>query len=581
MPSSPPKAAITDLASHFESLPDPRVVGRTAYPLLTIVVMAVVALLGGVNGWDAMADFAADHRECFAKFLPLPGGTPSAGSFRRVLSALRPEPFARCVEAWVSEVVGALAGEAIAVDGERPRRAGKRAPVWMPAALHRVHVWATGQRLLLAQTAVEGTPQEPAALLKLLGLLDARDAVVTGDANFCTRAVAEAIVEAGAGYVLRLKRNREAMFDAAEAAFQRLTVEEGAWVEVRHHRETSAGHGRTEAREGWSIAASAVPGLSDLLPGVRSVTRIVRTRVTGRGEVSRDDGFYVSCLRPRVRRIMRAATPCVTLPSSSRSSRWRPVAGGRGDHPGGLAAPRHRPAGRRSAVHRDGRKGRASVEVNGEGLLQYTFRDVRGALLQAAPGQAATGVRIDAEAAPAPPPRSPARRGRASSTNSRRGVAKGVSEPFLRGAGVLQSRPTMDAVDHESSPFRAGLLAGRVVLVTGGGTGIGRAIVEEVGLLGGRVALCGRRLEPAVARADDLAEGLRGRGAQQPPGRLQRLPRRGQPRDAPAGTRAGGEHHRQRVPGLSGHGPHRRGAGRGSRTSRAPSPSSGHARGSP
>ncbi len=282
-------------------------VGRTAYPLLTIVVMAVVAVLGGVNGWDAMADFAADHRECFAKFLPLPGGTPSADTFRRVLSALRPEPFARCVEAWVSEVVGALAGEVIAVDGKRPRRAGKRAPLWMPAARHRVHVWATGQRLLLAQTAVEGTPQEPAALLKLLGLLDVRDAVVTGDAKFCTRAVAEAMVEAGAGYVLRLKRNREAMFDAAEAAFQRLTVKDGAGVEVRHHRETSAGHGRTEAREGWSIAASAVPGLSDLLPGVRSVTRILRTRATGRGEVSRDDGFYVSSLRPRVRRIMKAA----------------------------------------------------------------------------------------------------------------------------------------------------------------------------------------------------------------------------------------------------------------------------------
>lgn len=40
-----------------------------------------------------------------------------------------------------------------------------------------------------------------------------------------------------------------------------------------------------------------------------------------------------------------------------------------------------------------GRKGRAVVEVNGEGVLQYTFRDVRGALLRAAP-QEASGVRI-------------------------------------------------------------------------------------------------------------------------------------------------------------------------------------------
>lgn len=40
-----------------------------------------------------------------------------------------------------------------------------------------------------------------------------------------------------------------------------------------------------------------------------------------------------------------------------------------------------------------GRKGRAMVEVNGEGVLQYSFRDVRGALLGAAPRDP-SGVRI-------------------------------------------------------------------------------------------------------------------------------------------------------------------------------------------
>lgn len=43
-------------------------------------------------------------------------------------------------------------------------------------------------------------------------------------------------------------------------------------------------------------------------------------------------------------------------------------------------------------------KGRATVEINAEGLLQYTFRDVRGALIGTAPppsAQGVTGVRID------------------------------------------------------------------------------------------------------------------------------------------------------------------------------------------
>ncbi|MBL8601068.1 MAG: SDR family oxidoreductase [Myxococcales bacterium] len=68
----------------------------------------------------------------------------------------------------------------------------------------------------------------------------------------------------------------------------------------------------------------------------------------------------------------------------------------------------------------------------------------------------------------------------------------------------------MRTPDTEASPFRADLLAGRVVLITGGGTGIGRAIAEECASLGAHIALCGRRIEPVTA----LAEALTARGAQ-------------------------------------------------------------------
>jgi citronellol/citronellal dehydrogenase len=67
-----------------------------------------------------------------------------------------------------------------------------------------------------------------------------------------------------------------------------------------------------------------------------------------------------------------------------------------------------------------------------------------------------------------------------------------------------------------SEVFRPGLLDGQVAIVSGGGSGIGRASALELARLGARVVICGRRPEPlaetcamaaggrAVARACDI-----------------------------------------------------------------------------
>jgi len=56
------------------------------------------------------------------------------------------------------------------------------------------------------------------------------------------------------------------------------------------------------------------------------------------------------------------------------------------------------------------------------------------------------------------------------------------------------------------SVFRPDLFSGEVVLVTGGGTGIGRCIAHELAALGAKVILSARRQEPLLETAAEIAE---------------------------------------------------------------------------
>lgn len=65
----------------------------------------------------------------------------------------------------------------------------------------------------------------------------------------------------------------------------------------------------------------------------------------------------------------------------------------------------------------------------------------------------------------------------------------------------------MEGTEHGfRSPLATDANAGATALITGGGTGIGRATALELGRTGARVAICGRRPEPLEATREELED---------------------------------------------------------------------------
>jgi NAD(P)-dependent dehydrogenase (short-subunit alcohol dehydrogenase family) len=61
--------------------------------------------------------------------------------------------------------------------------------------------------------------------------------------------------------------------------------------------------------------------------------------------------------------------------------------------------------------------------------------------------------------------------------------------------------------------FASNLFAGKTILVTGGGTGLGKAMAERFLALGARIAICGRRKSVCDATAEELMKSYGGRVA--------------------------------------------------------------------
>ena len=70
---APQRLALTE---HFATLPDPRIDRTKRHLQLSIVTIALYAVLCRADSWDAIGAFGMVRAAWFASFLDLPGGSP-------------------------------------------------------------------------------------------------------------------------------------------------------------------------------------------------------------------------------------------------------------------------------------------------------------------------------------------------------------------------------------------------------------------------------------------------------------------------------------------------------------------------
>jgi predicted transposase YbfD/YdcC len=281
------------LTTHFASLKDPRVDRTKLHPLLSVVTIAICAVIAGADTWDEIAEFGRSKATWFAAFLDLPHGIPSHDTFNRVFAALDPKQFQAGFMSWMEAVTSVLPAQVVALDGKTVRHshdrfAGKK-------AIHMVSAWASLNRLVLAQVKVDDKSNEITALPELLRQLALAGCIVTIDAMGCQREIAKQIIGQGADYVLALKENQGNLCQDVQDSFTQARVSQFEQIAHDHAQTVDKGHGRIEIRRHWVITDNdhlAWLQAGHKWPGLQAIGMVEAERRLG-AERSTQTRYYV------------------------------------------------------------------------------------------------------------------------------------------------------------------------------------------------------------------------------------------------------------------------------------------------
>jgi len=298
------QVCLDEVVGYFDELEDPRSDVNQKHPLVSVVVIALMAVLGGAGGPTAIARWAKIKAEFLLKVLDLPHGIPRKDVFRRVLSLLKPEAFQKCFVAWLQALreqaaeASGVAKPILAVDGKTARRSHDHNKGL--GALHAVTVWASEFGLSLGQVACAEKSNEITAIPEVLRLVDIKGTIITIDAMGTQKAIAAQIVDSKADFVLALKGNQETLHQQVIDYIDEQAQTDFADVKARRHITHEKGHGREETRSYMQMPVPEYLRGLEFWKGLKSIGMATLVCVRD-GKESVETRYYISSLEVGVK----------------------------------------------------------------------------------------------------------------------------------------------------------------------------------------------------------------------------------------------------------------------------------------
>ena len=210
-------SALKEFKENVKQLSDSRQKGKCKYKIWDIVVVSFLAILGNCNDWEEIHDFAVLKKDWLKKFLKLSGGIPSAITYKRVFSIIKPDELENICVLFAQDVLKLFSSnrDIMNIDGKtdngsRRNESEIREKV---KALNVLNVYSNNLGMCIASSRINDKTNEITTIPSLLEKINVKGNIITWDALNTQKKNVELVKKLKGDYVVPIKLNQESFYN--------------------------------------------------------------------------------------------------------------------------------------------------------------------------------------------------------------------------------------------------------------------------------------------------------------------------------------------------------------------------------
>lgn len=209
--------ALRTFKEKVKLLSDGRQKGKVKYKIWDIVVVSFLAILGNCNDWEEIHDFAVLKKDWLKNFLMLTGGIPSAITYKRVFSIIKPEELENICVLFAQDVLKLFSSERdiMNIDGkiDNGSKRNENDIRDKVKSLNVLNVYSNNLGLCVASEKIEDKTNEIPTIPKILDRINVKGNIITWDALNTQKSNVEKVIKLKGDYVVPIKLNQESFYN--------------------------------------------------------------------------------------------------------------------------------------------------------------------------------------------------------------------------------------------------------------------------------------------------------------------------------------------------------------------------------